>query len=260
MIPTLVHIGPIPIYTFGLMIALAVFVAVPVLTRSFARNGLPEELAERYAVWGGVGGLIGARLWNMAEHYSSTEGSLIDALINTAGFTFYGGFITSAILLSVLAWKDGLRIRDVFGSVGPALAIGYALGRLGCQLSGDGDYGMATSSWIGMSYETGVVPTPPGVRVYPTPIFEGLASLLVWYILERAERGSLRSKPLMRGALYLVLMSTERFVVEFYRIEARYLFGWSEAQFIALGLFTLGAGLLCTEKSFREANQSLRES
>jgi phosphatidylglycerol:prolipoprotein diacylglycerol transferase len=125
------------------------------------------------------------------------------------------------------------------------LALGYAVGRLGCQLSGDGDYGIRTSGWWGMSYATGVVPTLPGELVYPTPLFESSIALLVLWVLSWVEvRSTVLSGRFQRFGLYLVLISIERFFVEFLRPNVKVLSNFSEAQIIAVGLAVFGIVLL----------------
>jgi phosphatidylglycerol:prolipoprotein diacylglycerol transferase len=247
MIPTIIHIGPIPINSFGLMVALALLVAIERLTISFRRFGLPEALAERYVLWAGFCGLIGARFWFIGTNWSDVRGELLDALLATAGFVFYGGFITACVVLGVLLRRDRIAPRLFFDAVGPALALGYAIGRLGCQLSGDGDYGRATASFWGMSYSSGVVPTPPGVLVFPTPFFESTIAIGIAIVLGAIEvsKRSFWQRPYARAGLCLILLSLERFFVEFLRINPRIAGGlFSEAQVIALILVTIGAVLL----------------
>ena len=125
----------------------------------------------------------------------------------------------------------------------PAVAVGYGVGRLGCLISGDGDYGIPTTLPWGMSFPNGLVPTTQ--RVHPTPIYELLAALVIAAYLWR--RGAKRSgsPPLPLGQLtgeYLVLSGIARFLVEFIRINPRIYFGMSNAQVASLG--SIVAGLL----------------
>jgi phosphatidylglycerol:prolipoprotein diacylglycerol transferase len=245
MIPTLLELGPIPVRSFGLMVALALFAGAIRLTMSFRRYGIDPRLAERYVTAAGISGLLGARVWYIAENWSEARYDLFGAIFSSAGFTFYGGFIIAAIFVCFLAKKDGTNIGRLCDSLGPCLALGYAVGRLGCQLSGDGDYGIPTTGFWGMSYSTGVVPTPPGQLVYPTPLFESTIALGVLWILSRVEaRDTILSKPFQRFGLYLVLISLERFFVEIFRGNVVVAFGLSEAQCIALGLIAFGAVLM----------------
>jgi len=229
--------------SFGLMVAL--FAGGLRLSYSFAHYGLDPRLAERYVTAGGFFGLLGARLWYMAENWTYVRTDILGALFSSAGFTFYGGFIIGAIVVIGLAIKDRTPVGTFCDALGPCLALGYAIGRLGCQLSGDGDYGIATTGFWGMSYATGVVPTPPGVLVYPTPLFESTLSLVVLMILLKVEASStILVERFQRFGLYLVLISLERLFLEGFRINPVVAWGMSEAQIIALSLIALGGVLI----------------
>jgi len=253
MIPTLIELGPLPVRSFGLMVALALFAGAVRLALSFKRYGIDPRLAERYVTAGGVFGLLGARLWYIGENWGDVKHDLLGAIFSSAGFTFYGGFIIGSLVVLYLARRDGTDIGRFCDSLGPCLSLGYAVGRLGCQLSGDGDYGIATNGFWGMSYSTGIVPTPPGVLVYPTPLFESTISLLVLWILSRVEVApSALPGRFQRFGLYLVLISLERLCVEGFRVNPVVAWGMSEAQIIALALITLG-GLLMLRGSRNKA-------
>jgi phosphatidylglycerol:prolipoprotein diacylglycerol transferase len=253
MIPTLIELGPLPVRSFGLMVALALFAGAVRLALSFKRYGIDPRLAERYVTAGGVFGLLGARLWYIGENWGDVKHHLLGAIFSSAGFTFYGGFIIGSLVVLYLARRDGTDIGRFCDSLGPCLSLGYAVGRLGCQLSGDGDYGIATNGFWGMSYSTGIVPTPPGVLVYPTPLFESTISLLVLWILSRVEVApSALSGRFQRFGLYLVLISLERLCIEGFRVNPVVAWGMSEAQIIALVLITLG-GLLMLSGSRNKA-------
>lgn len=241
MIPNVLELGPIPIRSFGLMVALALFVGAVRLAKSFARYDIDPRLAEKYVTAAGISGLLGARVWFIAENWSTVRHDLLGALFASAGFTFYGGFIIASIVLYIMARRDGVGVARFCDALGPALALGYAVGRLGCQLSGDGDYGSVTEGFWGMSYATGVVPTPPGVRVYPTPLFESTIALAIVYVLSWVERSkTVLVKPLQRFGLYLALISLERVSVEAFRINPEVLAGLSEAQVIGSMLLCIG--------------------
>jgi phosphatidylglycerol:prolipoprotein diacylglycerol transferase len=223
-------------------VALALLVGIFQLTDSFKRNGLPAELAEKYVLTAGFLGLVGARFWYIAESYEYVKEDLLAAILSTSGFTFYGGFIVASIALYLMCQRDKLSKLAFIDALGPALALGYAIGRLGCQLSGDGDYGMATDSWLGMSYSSGVIPTPENVKVFPTPLYESAISILIYFILRKIELKNWTPDG-SRFALYLLLMASERFIVEFLRVNQRIVYGLSEAQLIAIALFAIGGFL-----------------
>lgn len=225
--------------------ALALFAGGLRLSLSFARYGLEPRLAERYVTAAGITGLLGARLWFMAENWREVQYDFFGALFASAGFTFYGGFIIAALCVYVLAKRDGTNIGRLCDSLGPCLALGYAVGRLGCQLSGDGDYGVPTTGFLGMSYNSGVVPTPYGQLVYPTPLFESTIALGVLYILSRVESSATAfARSFQRFGLYLVLISIERLIVEIFRPNPVFAWGMSEAQCIAIALIALGGVML----------------
>jgi phosphatidylglycerol:prolipoprotein diacylglycerol transferase len=254
MIPTILELGPIPIRSFGLMVALALFAGAVRLARSFSRYGLDPQLAERYVTVAGISGLVGARLWYIGENWSMVRHDLLEALFASAGFTFYGGFIIASLFVYLAARRDRTDISTLCDSLGPCLALGYAVGRLGCQLSGDGDYGSATTGFWGMSYSSGVVPTAPGELVYPTPLFESSVALLVLFILSYVEKSrTILSGRFQRFGLYLVLISLERLFIEVFRINPAVLWGLSEAQCIALGLIALGCVMIAAPRKRRAA-------
>ena len=218
MIPQIINLGPIPINSFGLMVALALMAGIFILGRSFEYNGIKKHLAEKYVIWGGIGGLIGARLWYIfISHWDVVKADLWGAFTSSAGFVFYGGFIISFVILVTMAKRDKLSFWKFLDSFGPAMTLGYAVGRLGCQLSGDGDYGITTDSILGMSYATGVIPTAPGVLAFPTPFYESTISMLALYFLLKVEIAPKWQAAGKRFGLYLALLGIERLIIEFFR-------------------------------------------
>ena len=143
----------------------------------------------------------------------------------------------------ITARRLRIPIDVLLGSTAPALAIGYGIGRIGCQLAGDGTYGVASSLPWAMSYPHGLVPTT--VAVHPTPVYETLASLLIFALLWRLRR---RIAPLNLFGLYLVLAGAERFLVELIRRNDAVLLGLTQPQLWAAGLAIAG-GLMLTRGS-----------
>ena len=136
------------------------------------------------------------------------------------------------------------------------LALGYGIGRIGCQLSGDGDYGIRSKLPWAMGYPHGTVPTPPGVRVHPTPIYETVAMCLVAYVLWQLRD---RVRPGVVFALYLVLSGLERFLVEFIRRNREVFAGLTAPQLESLGLVLVGCGWLAL-LAWRDGASALRVS
>ncbi|MBI2503499.1 MAG: prolipoprotein diacylglyceryl transferase [Candidatus Latescibacteria bacterium] len=134
------------------------------------------------------------------------------------------------------SWRNRTPLVPVLDASAPALAIGYAIGRIGCQLAGDGDYGVPTELPWGMAYPNGVVPTLE--KVHPTPVYETLGGLLLFGILWKMPRSMQR--PGLAFCLYLVWAGSARFLVEFIRLNPRVLWGLTAAQLISLGLIGIG--------------------
>lgn len=251
MIPTLFHLGPIPVHSFGLLVVCTFLAAWARLTIDLKRFGRSPELAEPIVFWGAVGGLVGARLLFILSFPQEFVRDPLSAIISGGGFTFYGGLICGALSVYLVVRRQGLSFLTGGDLVSPALAIGYAVGRVGCHLSGDGDYGSPTTLPWGFSYELGYVPTPPGVLVHPTPIYETLMSLGIALILIRLiSRRTFDGQPTGRlFGTYLVLSSLARFGVEFLRIEPIVWSGLTQAQVTSLALFPFGLWLLLRRSS-----------
>ena len=160
-----------------------------------------------------------------------------------------GGFI--ALLL--LAWRFRMKPLLMLDVASPAAALGYGIGRIGCLISGDGDYGIPTSLPWGMSFPNGIVPTtetcvqqgwPPSCRVHPTPIYEFLAALVDFLdSLAAGERASKRRAPYgIVFSAYLVLTGIARFLVEIIRINPRSFYGLTNAQ--AASIVSIIAGII----------------
>jgi phosphatidylglycerol:prolipoprotein diacylglycerol transferase len=145
--------------------------------------------------------------------------------------------IGGAIAVTLWArWRGMLSLRLLDVAAVP-LAVGYAVGRIGCQLSGDGDYGEPWDGPWAMGYPDGTEPTPPGVEVHPTPIYEALAMGGIAYLLWRWRD---RFRPGVLFALYLTLAGLERFLVEFVRRNDAVVAGLTFPQLLSLAMIAAG--------------------
>jgi phosphatidylglycerol:prolipoprotein diacylglycerol transferase len=180
-----------------------------------------------------------------------------DLLFDRAGFAWYGGLIVGILTLLWQARVYRLGPLQMLDLASPAAAIGYGVGRLGCLVSGDGDYGIPTSLPWGMSFPHGLVPTTQ--RVHPTPIYELLGALLITWILWR--RGG-PDRPAPMGQItgeYLILSGVARFLVEFIRINPRILWGMTNAQLASLGSVVFGFGLILVSRARASAKSAEAE-
>src|SRR5271166_4420761 len=222
-----IEILGISIKTFGVMFALGFLACGAVVARRLQELGKPVDWAYEIVFAALVGGVIGARAYYVIENYDQVKHDFTKSLFSGSGLVWYGGAIGGAIGVTLwMRWRHVLELR-MFDMCATALALGYAIGRIGCQVSGDGDYGIRSSLPWAMGYPHGTVPTPPGVRVQPTPIYETVSMCLLAYVLWHLRD---RVRPGVVFALYLLLSGLERFLVEFIRRNNEVLAGLTAPQ------------------------------
>lgn len=247
-----IHLGSFALPTFGLMLWLAAVTAGLIMDRNFRRWKIDADAVGMVAL-AVVAGIVGAKLWHVLDTPSEFRIQGWRVLWDTAGFAWFGGlvFAIAALVLQGIRSKIGaLRTLDL---AAPAAAIGYGIGRIGCFLSGDGCYGLATNLPWGMGFPNGIEPTPAGVRVHPTPLYELGAGLLIGVYLW--VRGG---KPRPVGRIlgeYLVLSGLARFLVEFIRRNPRILWGLSNAQLASLGSVVAGIAIVIWASTRKPAEQ-----
>lgn len=258
MIPILFEIGPVKVYSYGLMLGIGFLIGSYILSLEFKRKGINPNFASNITIIALIFGLAGAKLLYLIENWSSFMRAPFDMIFSAGGLTWYGGFIVGMTAIIVYVRSKKIPILKVVDALGVALLLAYGVARLGCHLSGDGDYGFPTDLPWGTNYENGTYPpsrafsifpeltsqypngiVPDNTPCHPTPVYEMLLGvggfLLMWLYFRRKNypEGQL-------FAIYLVLSSLFRFSVEFLRLNPRLLFGLSEAQLISIPLFLGG--------------------
>jgi phosphatidylglycerol---prolipoprotein diacylglyceryl transferase len=272
------HLGPVTIPTFGLMVACAMLAAFFMLRADLIRRGLvapTEKLpvkrsarptadlraaanaeAELLIAIPCLAGIVGAKLYHVLESPADFFAHPVDQLISPYGFAWFGGLL-AGFAAFVLVGRQKIPLLTLLDAGSPAAALGYGIGRIGCFLSGDGDYGIPTSLPWGMSFPNGLVPTTQ--RVHPTPIYELiLACAIAWWLWKIGARqvATLRGNSAAQivpsaqaprrppdgnvFANYLILTGLARFLVEFIRINPRSFLGMSNAQAAGLGCVIAG--------------------
>jgi phosphatidylglycerol---prolipoprotein diacylglyceryl transferase len=239
MIPYL-HLGPLQLPTFGLMVALALITAAYVLQADFDRRGMNADAFTMITV-AGLLGILGAKLYHLLETPAEFFANPLPLLLSRYGFAWFGGFLGGFGALLLMGWRAKLPVREFLDACSPAASFGYAIGRIGCFLSGDGDYGKPTSLPWGMSFPNGVVPTtqtcvqwgsPADCRVHPAPLYELLIWSAIGWLLWRLGARILKD-PRRSGEIfcyYLILTGVARFLVEIIRINPPWILGLSNAQ------------------------------
>jgi phosphatidylglycerol---prolipoprotein diacylglyceryl transferase len=247
MLPILFQFGPLTIYSFGACMAIAALLAAWVVYLELKRKGYNPELASTMVFAAAVGGLVGARILFIIEDWSNFLRSPWDFVFTGAGFTWYGGFLGGVLGVTWVVRKNHIPWLKAADIAAPALAVGYGVGRIGCHVAGDGDWGTVTTVRWGVAYTKAIIgwvdpstgiPYPPGVRVHPTPIYEFLESAVIFGIL-----WALRKKDYAPGTmfwLYLALSGLARLIVEFWRLNPVLALGLTEAQWFGVLMIVVG--------------------
>ena len=230
----------------------------------------PNELMGSILLWAAICGFSGAKIFNALENWDDFLKDPVGMLIGFSGLTFYGGLICGGAAVLYIAWKHGIKPLTMLDIGGPGMMLAYGLGRIGCQMSGDGDWGKDNLTpkpeWLHWAPDwmwsfnfphnvndqgvqipgcigkfCHVLPAP----VYPTSFYESVTCILLFFFLWSI-RDRIKTPGIMFG-IYLVLNGTERFLIEFIRVNTRYHIGnmsFPQAQLIAILLFIGGVVLI----------------
>jgi len=262
MIQELFHIGSFSISPFGVMLVFAFVGSYLQLRWGMRLQGIgDEEDASALVFAAGVGGIVGAKVYYAILYHSWR------LLFDRSGLVWYGGFLLGAAAVLYTMRHRRLPAWPVADALAPALALGYAIGRIGCFLVGD-DYGRPTSLPWGVAFKKGLPPTTAGalrdfhvnvpaslpdsalVRVHPTQIYETLICLVIWWIgvrLLRREAAPDRNRGGWPGSTALPvlgLLAVERFLIEILRAkDDRFLGPFTLAQAISLLVLLVVGGL-----------------
>ena len=257
---------PLPVPTFGLLVGAAFFTG-KWLAEVESRRVLPAappDFMGNACIVAFLAGLFGARLFHLLEYPREFLEHPAAMLFSRSGFTIFGGLIVGAIAAAWYARRKGVSPIAMLDAAAPGLMLAYAIGRVGCQVSGDGDWGIPVSgpapAWLpdwlwAQTYENniaGAVIPPPGV--YPTPIYETLMSLAAFAILWRLRRHAHATGWLF--GVYLLLAGIERFAIEPIRVNSTYsLFGAqvTQAQIIAVSCIVAGIVLMWLRQNPRDS-------
>ncbi len=252
-------LGGEPITSFGVMMLLSFLTAGYVLRAEMGRMKMDPEQAWDLLFMAVVGGILGAKVYYVLLNYPRLVADPIGMIFSRGGMVWYGGFLLAAALVLWKARQLGLPLTKILDGSAPALALAYAVGRVGCFLVGD-DYGRPTDSWVGIAFPNGTPPTRVDVLesqfgvavdpalvekygqvipVHPTQLYEIGLSTLFFFILWR-----MRKHPHQSGwlfSIWLILAGLERFAVEFFRAKDDRFFGmFTLAQMISMALVATG--------------------
>ncbi len=266
----------ITLYSFGLMVALGVMVAswlsgfelqrmvntgrVPTVKAKVKEKGKakivnisPADLMTNIALIAAGAGIMGAKFFYLLEHLDQFWADPVGMIFSGGGLTWYGGLLGGTIGVVLYAkWKK-IPVRDLADAMAPGLILAYGIGRIGCQLAGDGDWGIPSDpdlkpAWLPDFLWAETYPNRiykgadiPETGVYPTPLYETIASLLIFSVLWSLRKHTNKAGWLF--SLYVFFVGFERFLIEKIRINETYeIFGlqMSQAEVISVLLMVLG--------------------
>ncbi len=219
-----------------MLVAIGALVGLWVFRRELNRAGLPQDTTD--AAFAGIfGGLFGAKLWWAVEFSGSAP--FLSLLLSRGGLSWFGGFTGGIAAGLLVIHRKRLPLLATLAAASPALAIGHAIGRIGCFLVGD-DYGQASDLPWAVAFPEGLPPTLE--RVHPTQIYEAIALFAIaWLLL--GWRRQRRSDRLVLGT-YFALAGMTRFLIEFVRVNERVLGPLTIAHLASVAAVLVGALLL----------------
>ncbi len=228
----------------------------------------PYQLMGNMVVWAAIWGFLGAKIFDNLEHWDSFIKDPIGGLLSFSGLTFYGGLICGGAAVLYIARKNGIKPLHMLDVGGPGMMLAYSVGRIGCHLSGDGDWGITNLNpkpfawlpdWLwaytypnNVAMEGNLMPDCVGkfcyelpLPAYPTPMYEVILAFIIFLIL-----WSFRKKiklPGMMFGIYLMFNGLERFCIELIRVNSKYTVAgipFTQAELISSILFICGAILV----------------
>jgi phosphatidylglycerol---prolipoprotein diacylglyceryl transferase len=262
------RIGDFVITSFGVMMFLSFISAAYFTGRQLERYGLPKDYAWDMLAWCALGGIAGAKIYYLALHWQALLANPMGEILSRGGLVWYGGLIGGVVAYYLQVRARKLPVATMYDATAPALAIAYAVGRLGCFLVGD-DYGRYTDGPFGIAFPVGAPPSTAGVlrsmgetvpahiadatvvTVHPTQLYEiGLALVMFGILWQLGTNRGFRAGQLF--AVYMMLYGVERFLIEFVRAKSDRIqlagVGLSTSQIMSVLLLGLGAWLFFRQK------------
>lgn len=251
-------VGGAPITSFGVFMLLSFLTAGYVLRAELRRKGHDPEKAWDFVFMAVIGGIVGARVYYLFLNFPQFLADPLGMLFSRGGLVWYGGFLLATAFVVWEVRRQKLPLGQAADACAPAIALAYAVGRMGCFFVGD-DWGRPTDSWVGIAFPRGTPPTrveyiedfgitvDPAliekygdvIPVHPTQLYEVGMSTLIFFFLWRIRGGRRPDGQLFM--IWLALAGVERFIVEFFRAkDDRFLAGFTVAQLISLLIVAVG--------------------
>ena len=248
MYPRLFELGPITVYTYGLLLAAAYLLGLQLARVRAAKRGLDGNRILDLGIYILISALVGAKLLLLVTDWSSFKADPRELLtLARSGGVFYGGLILAVVVALWYIRRAGLPLWTTCDMFAPGIALGHVVGRFGCLFAGC-CYGKPTTKPWGITFTdpfaASNVGTPLGVPLHPTQLYEAGAEFVILLLLLWSER---KGRPFAGRTfwLYMLLYAISRFIIEFYRGDDRGTVGiFSTSQFISVLLAPLAIGML----------------
>ena len=248
MYPELFSIGPVTVYTYGVLLAASYLLGLQFAIARARRWGLDANRVLDLGIYIIIAALVGAKLLLVITDFDQFRASPAELLsIARSAGVFYGGLIAAIVVAFWYIHRHGLPFWTTCDAFAPAIALGHVTGRLGCFAAGC-CYGKQTDvPWAVVFTNPAAqanVGTPLGIPLHPTQLYESAAELLILIVLLTTER---RGRPFAGRTfwLYMILYAISRYVIEFYRGDPRgVILGFSTSQFISMLLAPLAVAML----------------
>lgn len=232
MYPVLFKIGPITIYTYGVMVALGFTIGLYLAAREAKRENISSDNIINLFFWIVIPGFIGARIVYIFTEWEYFLRYPLRIFLANEGFVFYGGFIAAFLGAFWYVNRQKIDVWKTADIIAPSIAIGHAISRLGCFFYGC-CYGKPTNSWIGILFPPESPAGQLGVPVIPTQLISSFVLLVIFFILVIARRYRKFFGQIFW--LYVLLYAAARFAIEFFRGDPRgHIWTFSTSQFIAI--------------------------
>ena len=233
--PVLLHLGPVEIRWYGVMVALAVLAIVLISLKEAKRVHMSEIHVYNIAVWAVIGGVIGSRLFHVIDKWDYYF-QHPEQIVGFAGVAVYGAVVGVIVAIAIYTVVKKLSMWQLCDVVSPGSLVGMAIGRIGCVLNGC-CYGLPTDGNWGFTYTHPDALAPFGTSVQPTQLYH-----IIWNMLAFGLLWALRRKPMPRGSIFLLyvsLYSVGDLLIRFFREGEPFLFGIQQAQLIGITILVV---------------------
>lgn len=231
MLPKICSIGPLTIYSYGLMMAISVITCFLFLKKDARAVGISSDVISDFVFWTLIFGLLGGRIFYVVLNLDFFLGNPWEIImIQHGGLAWQGGFLFGLLAAIFFVKKQSLSFFQIADLSAPYLALGEAIGRIGCFLNG---------CCYGQEFSKGIYFPVYHAYLYPTQLYSFGGLLICFFILKKFQ--SVKKVEGQTFALYLILGSIVRFIVQFYRADYQpIIFGLGIFQVICLLMFVAG--------------------